>query len=365
MHKTTSLLIGVILLLPACRKNLQNGTSKQLTAPSVASAVDLSQYTFLGQDDFSGSALNTAIWDYRRLNAKTSYLGGRFYDTFTTSNVILNNTGSLYLMDNKVRDNLFSGGMISTETTPYHFKYGYFEIRARLPAFYGAAPAFWMQSYGTLDTTDNPHRGVELDIFEYGKQAGNDSLFHTVIWGGYGAHQKRIWAHVNIPGISVGFHTFALEWTPRRYTIYVDGLVTATTDSAISHVPEFLILGNGVGGYGGDPLAGGNTFPDYFTVDYIKVYTRNPEVILYENFDAYGWQSSGLQPGSYTRAQLTAVGVVDNATSSIEVPNGWRAVLYDGDNFTGDSTILNADVDSLSRISFNDKLTSLRVYNHP
>ncbi|UOB18379.1 beta-1,3-glucanase family protein [Abyssalbus ytuae] len=92
--------------------------------------------------------------------------------------------------------------------------------------------------------------------------------------------------------------------------------------------------------------------------------TTNPDptsvVTLYQHcpYDGY---AIGLAEGSYTLAQLQALGMSDNAISSIKVQSGYKATLYDEDNFTGTSLEKTADSDCLTADSFNDMLTSVIV----
>ncbi|UOB18381.1 carbohydrate-binding protein [Abyssalbus ytuae] len=83
-------------------------------------------------------------------------------------------------------------------------------------------------------------------------------------------------------------------------------------------------------------------------------------VTLYQHcpYDGY---AIGLSEGSYTLAQLQAMGMSDNAISSIKVQSGYKAILYDGDNFTGTSLEKTADEDCLTADGFNDTLTSVVV----
>ena len=112
-----------------------------------------------------------------------------------------------------------------------------------------------------------------------------------------------------IPGIAEGFHTFALQWTPKEYIVYIDGVQQAQTTQAVSHIPEFIILSTEITGYGGDQTLMSNNIADVFEVDYVKVYERKPAVTIYGDCDGYGWVSDGLLPGKYTSAQLAALHV--------------------------------------------------------
>jgi beta-glucanase (GH16 family) len=68
-----------------------------------------------------------------------------------------------------------------------------------------------------------------------------------------------------------GFHTFGLLWTPEEYVFYVDGQETWRTQAGgVSQVPEYLLLSDEVGDWGGDIETA--KLPDEFQVDYVRVY---------------------------------------------------------------------------------------------
>jgi beta-glucanase (GH16 family) len=43
-------------------------------------------------------------------------------------------------------------------------------------------------------------------------------------------------------GLSTGFHTFGLEWTPEKYVFYIDGLKFYEVMDGVSHIEEYIIL---------------------------------------------------------------------------------------------------------------------------
>jgi M6 family metalloprotease-like protein/MYXO-CTERM domain-containing protein len=83
-------------------------------------------------------------------------------------------------------------------------------------------------------------------------------------------------------------------------------------------------------------------------------------VTLFQHCDFGGWAVS-LVPGDYTRADLTALGVMDNDASSLSLREGHQAILFDGPDFTGNSVTLDATSACFNMQSFNDTLSSLRI----
>ncbi len=74
----------------------------------------------------------------------------------------------------------------------------------------------------------------------------------------------------------------------------------------------------------------------------------------------YGGFSGGLEIGDYNLARLKSLGINDDAISSLRITQGYQAILYQDDNFSGGSTVINSDNTCLNT-TWNDKVTSIRV----
>ncbi|MFL1896313.1 beta-1,3-glucanase family protein [Aquimarina sp. 2-A2] len=76
--------------------------------------------------------------------------------------------------------------------------------------------------------------------------------------------------------------------------------------------------------------------------------------------------SVALSEGRYTRAQLEALGMVNDHVSSLKVQSGYQATLYWDDNFSGSSLIKTSDTSCLTNdTNWNDKMTSIVVSKIP
>ena len=80
----------------------------------------------------------------------------------------------------------------------------------------------------------------------------------------------------------------------------------------------------------------------------------NGPVTVYKDCNYTGF-SAGLDLGDYNLAQLKSVGMLDNDISSLKISQGYKAVLFDGDNFTGATTEITADM--ACSATWNDKAT--------
>ena len=180
------------------------------------------------------------------------------------------------------------------------FRYGYFEIRCKLPTHQGAFPAFWLFSSNSLG---NDTYYEEIDIFEYTwslgdpkanwlpvpnpnpTYAGDPWVITTGIYHNLHGHGVDVHAETyarNYPRLSsdqenVGeWHTYSCEWMPDHVYWYLDGqLVNSYYDMA--HIPQHLMTlktNYAINSYfnrGGHLWDGQGTM----TIDYIKVYQLN------------------------------------------------------------------------------------------
>lgn len=158
------------------------------------------------------------------------------------------------------------------------WKYGRFEIRAKIPRGKGIWPAIWMlptkMKYGIW-----PHSG-EIDIME---NVGYwpDSLFGTVHTGAYnGMKGTQKSGSIYLKNLADDFHVYAMEWTEKCVSFFIDGkqyhqfLNDNTDTEAWPFNEEFhLILNVAVGGnWGGKFGIDDSIFPQKMLIDYIRVY---------------------------------------------------------------------------------------------
>lgn len=261
MRRTLYCLMIFILSLESC---LKENPANLLTSLAKVNMPDTS-YTLAWSDEFNGTSLDTSKWNYWFL--------GKWRDAYNDSNMIHpDGDGHLVIGIQHHDDSVFTG-MLNTNGK-FAQKYGYFECRAKLPIVAGQWSAFWLLSnqFGSNDSgIVNP---AEIDVYEYMVAGSSSSLGSTVWLGGYGSGLTRL-AHRGAPtyGISSGYHTFGLEWTPDKYVFNIDGYKTLEVDSAISQVPEYLILSIEIQKSMVGPISL-NRLPDSLVVDYVRVYKK-------------------------------------------------------------------------------------------
>lgn len=220
-------------------------------------------YKLVWSDEFDGNTLDESKWSHRYPGKFR--IGYNTIDSITVSGGTLKN--KIHIKDDKV-----CAGMIGTQGK-FEPKYGYFEIRAKLPKIKGPQSAFWLQSPTYGKTIGDPQNsGVEVDIFEYVKTQPSQVHF-TTHWDGYGKQHKKNGFSLTYPKIEDnGWHTFGLLWTENAYGFYVDGVLRHTKRDAVSKRSQYIILSAVIGEWGGGVK--GEKLPDQFEIDYVRVYQK-------------------------------------------------------------------------------------------
>jgi hypothetical protein len=220
-------------------------------------------YKMVWEDEFLGNELDGSKWAVRGVGPRA--LG------YVSAEAIKVEDGLLKLYALKKGDSI----LISAVGTQglYMPQYGYFECRAQLQRSPGVWGAFWLQS-PKLSEGDDPHiHGAEVDIMEFFKKLGTDIVSHNVHWGPYGSSQHTTHGMQSyLEGVSQGFHTFGLEWTPEKYVFYIDGLKFYEVREGVSRIQEYMILSMEIPHDAQDLEK--TTYPDVFMVDRVRVYQK-------------------------------------------------------------------------------------------
>lgn len=220
-------------------------------------------YQLFWEDQFNGDELNAEKWAPRGIGPRAA--------GFVSTDAIKVKDGFLELSAFIENDSV-KVGAVGTQGL-FMTTYGYFECRAQLQKSKGNWSAFWIQSPGIAQGEDPGEFGTEIDIFEYFKKSGDDMISHNLHWA-YGPNQKSIGGLLSqVEGISEGFHTFAVEWTPEKYAFFIDGYKYYEVTKAISHTDEYMILSMELPGTMDDLKDA--TLPDVYIIDYVRVYKKD------------------------------------------------------------------------------------------
>lgn len=167
------------------------------------------------------------------------------------------------------------------------WKYGRFEIRAKLPRGRGTWPAIWMLptdwEYGGW-----PSSG-EIDIMEHvGYDMNNiHGTVHTSAYNHLKGTQKG--GNKKLNEVADEFHVYSIEWGEKQIDFFIDGLkyFTFYKDNDDYRNWPFdkrfhLILNIAIGGnWGGAQGIDNSIFPTEMVVDYVRVYQSFNDLEIY------------------------------------------------------------------------------------
>ena len=294
-------LLAVPLLLSSCKPapTYQSssdqrliGTPQQLQPtptptpiPRSTSMYPLGQkgtWNLLFHDEFDASTLDTTKWNTCFFNFAVGNgcdHGTDEQELYQPNNVSISHS-MLNLQANhqtvtavNKRTYHYTSGMISTGPASYLsspkfvFKYGYAEMRAKIPAGVGLLSTFWL-----LPASLN--WPPEIDTFEI---IGNDPTTLAMHYTYPISTSKTAQVGNSLQGadFSADWHTFAIDWEPGSITWYVDGVKSYNYATiAVPSQPMYLLANLAVGGaLPGSPTAS-TPFPGLFQIDYIRVWQK-------------------------------------------------------------------------------------------
>lgn len=167
----------------------------------------------------------------------------------------------------KSREQDYLSGAMTT-FGKFRMKYGYVEMRAKLPRGKGLWPAFWL-----LHDTNNGRR-PEIDVME---MLGDNTRLVYQTYHYYDNGSLRSTPSYRAPGpdYASGFHTFGMLWEPGSISWYVDGnRVNRYQSGNVSNEDMYLLVNLALGGsWAGNP-DGSTPFPADFEIDYIRAYQQ-------------------------------------------------------------------------------------------
>lgn len=135
----------------------------------------------------------------------------------------------------------FTSGLLTSRPS-FTQKYGFFELRARIPAGKGLWPAFWLLPH---DKSWPP----EIDVFEVVGQKP-DVIVQTTHWRDPQSGAKKVSScRTRLPGASEGFHQYGVLWTSERLVYYIDRRPVAhfKTPAGLDQ-PMYMLMNLAVGG---------------------------------------------------------------------------------------------------------------------
>ncbi len=245
-------------------------------------------YELQWSDDFDGDTLNRDDWNVEE--HAPGWVNSELQEYVDSDKNIYVKDGNLVLKPIKTVDKKgnvsYTSGRVNTQNK-HDFKYGLFEVRAKVPEGKGYLPAFWM-----MPTDENLYgqwpRCGEIDIMEVMGQQ-NNKLYGTIHYGN--PHNESQGTHVLSEGnYTDEYHTFSCEWEPGKIKWYVDGILFheesdwySTTEGqgtvtypAPFDQPFYMILNLAVGGsWVTNPDENTDFENAAYVIDYVKAYQKD------------------------------------------------------------------------------------------
>lgn len=249
-----------------------------------------SAWTLIWSDEFDGGALDPSKWsivedcwgggnDERQCYTRDSVSvgGGELHLTARAQDVVGQTLPEeLRLGAGTMRSRPYASGKVRTAGKA-SFRYGRIEVRARLPAGQGLWSAIWLlpehNNYGPFP------RSGEIDIAEAVnlEADGRNQAQGARHFGGSPEAVRSVTGKARLL-VPQSFHVYALEWTPRTMTWFVDRTpyLRARTVKPFDQ-RYYLILNLAVGGRWPEQNGAGidlKALPASMAIDWVRVYER-------------------------------------------------------------------------------------------
>lgn len=303
--------------------------SLSLAAPAAA------QYTLVFEDEFDGTQVDPARWQFQIGTGCPSLCGwgNNELQYYRAENASV--AGGLLRITAKQESfggRSYTSARLRTQGLA-DFAYGKIEMRAKLPIGRGLWPAFWMLP------TASPYGGWpvsgEIDIMEYvGHQPSR--VFGTLHYGNPGHLFASTATTLPAGTFHDDFHVFGIEWEPNRITWLLDGVPYGCTSHWVTSAapypapfdtPFHLLLNLAVGGNLPGPPDGTTVFPQEFVVDWVRVWQRPAEPrLVFDGMDhanplGNGWFVFNGAGGGGIGGNTADLPPQDGCTASLEA--GW------------------------------------------
>ena len=220
-------------------------------------------------DEFNGATLDASKW---KVPPAWNRQDGSYW---SADNYQMTGNGQLKLSVTEKNGKVYCGALRTHNL--FDKKYGYFEVRCKVPQMQGGWAAFWMMPYGNKPGNSG-NDGTEIDIFE-SINGWKGQINHALHWDGYGPEHKHEAKKMQRPDLyDDNYHIFSVMWTPKEYIFYIDNKETwRTSTGGVADVKQYLKLTLEVSGH---------TWPGdwkkqkiktiHWLIDYVRVYDYEP-----------------------------------------------------------------------------------------
>lgn len=262
---------------------MKNLTLIVLLLAGFACSKSNNNYKLVWSDEFDYNGLpNPEKWSYATRGNNYGW-GNNELQYYTSEKIenaeVSNGTLKITALKDSVEGKAYSSARIITKNKG-DWKYGRFEICAKLPDGVGMWPAIWMMP--TKGKYGGWPKSGEIDIME-NVGYDPDTIWSTVHTGAYN-HVKgtHLNGGISIPDNRDVFHIYAVDWDETTIKGYVDEECYFTFEKRSENSDEwpfnqkfYIILNIAVGGnWGGKEGVDNSAFPATMEIDYVRVYQK-------------------------------------------------------------------------------------------
>lgn len=235
--------------------------------PTLTTPITGKTWTLSFADEFSGTKLDTAKWNYLP-HWGTSVVNGGLGDTIGNGGQ-LEFTGSIMrLRADRQSNGRWRTSVITTMGKQFQ-TYGFFEARLKLPRGSGMWPGWWLMR------EDKVWPDGEVDMLEsngYWPKLYAPN-FHWV--DSSGTHRSQALYYQGNGDLGADFHVYGCHWQAGRFDFYLDGkLIHTVANQYVTKVPMYILLSLEISNGGSTWPApnSNNPSPAFYDVDYIRAW---------------------------------------------------------------------------------------------
>ena len=233
-----------------------------------------SSYNLVWEEKFTNNILDDNQWNIEIRDPGWVNNELQAYTNESKNLSISNNNLVIKTIKEKYKNADYTSGRINTQGKA-NWKYGRFEIRAKIPKTKGVWPAIWLLSESISD--EGWPKCGEIDIMEH---INDEDIIYGTIHSEQYNHMTdtQIGGNIHIEDLDSKFYTFGLEWNEDALVWFIDNKIFHRVDK-IDYFKSgwpfdknyFLIINQAIGGFWpGDPDEDFDS--SEFIIDWIKIY---------------------------------------------------------------------------------------------
>lgn len=242
------------------------------------------KWLLVWQDEFNGTEIDESKWTYDTGGHGWGNNEWQYY-TDREQNAYIDDTCLVIEARRESYEGKdYTSARLKTQNRA-GWRYGKFDVRAKLPRGQGIWPAIWM--LGTnIPAIGWPACG-EIDIMEMIGGSGRENQVHgTIHWSDENDDHAMYGTGFQLPGgtFADDFYIYSIEWSAQKIEWSVNGVKYLEADITPASMNEFqnyffMILNVAVGGNWPGYPDETTQFPQKMYVDYVRVYELNPDYV--------------------------------------------------------------------------------------